>query len=162
MMSARPKMDASTKRHLWAFVVVAAIVVGGIYVYTEVPPAQHEEQALATTIVLGDYVEPYNITDGVLVSSRQSGMKGEIQTQVQFTTSRPSESSEHFGPVLVARVIHDSGAVMTCRMGRSHLVTIDPTTYRLGCDRTVDFGKLHEWSVAEVTTYVHSTSEKRP
>lgn len=160
MMSTRPKTDASAKRTIWTFIVVVVLIIGGAYVYYEVPPAQHEEQPLATTIVLGDYVEPYSITDGVLVSSQPAGLQGELWTQVHFTTFRPQGSFEYFGPVLVARVIHDSGAVMTCRMGRSYLHTIDPTTYRLGCDRTVDVGELHEWSVAEVTTYVHPNSEK--
>lgn len=126
------------------------LIVGGIYVYSEVPGAEHGTQALDTTVLSGDYTETaVTITGGTLVSSRPAGMEGELTTLIEYEMA--GETNAWRGPWLVARVAHDSGAIMVCRMGKSYLLDTAPSTYRLRCDRTVDVDKLSEWTVAEVT-----------
>ena len=156
MTTARPKTDPSTKRTIWTFIVVVALIVSGIYAYTELPPRQEARQELTTTVVTGDYVEPLTIVGGELVSVRPAGWTGELETYVEYTVTKGQENFEQFGPVLRARVVHDTGAVMVCSMGRSYLFSTDhPYTYTLGCDRTVDVDKVGEWSVSELTPLRH-------
>jgi len=129
---------------------VWALIIVGIYVYTEVPSAERGTQALTTTVVAGDYTEPVvTITGGTLVSSRPSGMRGELETFVEYQMAGATNAWR--GPQLVARVVHDSGAVMVCRMGKTYLLDSSPSTYTLRCDRTVDVDKLGEWTMAELS-----------
>lgn len=146
----RRERDSSTKRYAWAFGIVWALIIVGIYVYAEVPSAEHGTQALTTTVVAGDYSETVvTISGGTLVSSRPSGVKGELVTLAEYQMAGASNAWR--GPQLVARVMHNSGAVMVCRMGKTYLLSSIPSTYRLRCDRTVDVDKLGEWTVAELS-----------
>ena len=146
----RRKWDPSTKRYAWALGILWALIIVGTYVYTEVPGAEHGAQTLTTTVVAGDYTETaVTITGGTLVSSRPSGMKGELATLVEYQMAGSTNAWR--GPQLVARVMHDSGAVMICRMGKTYLLSSSPSTYTLWCDRTVHVNKLAEWTVAELS-----------
>lgn len=114
-------------------------------------PARAEEQTLSTTPSLqSDYGRPVTIAGGTLHSEQSAGMNGERRTVVTYEVSGDPDDANTFGPHLVARVIHDSGAVMVCKMGESERLRSEPGTYYLGCDRLVDPDKVEQWSAAEL------------
>lgn len=143
--------SGETRRLVWggAFVIV---LFGGYLAATHLPPAQSEEQALTTTVVAGDYDHPYGLASGTLQSSRGEGLGAEMQTVVTYKVSGTPGNGIMNGPDLRARVIHVSGAVMVCGdMWRTPRLEAEGRAVTLGCDRTVDFGELREWSVVELT-----------
>lgn len=141
---------ASVKKHAWALAGLWTLIIVGIYIYTSVPPAEHGTQEITTTVVAGDYsATAVTITGGTLISSRPAGMKGELSTLVEY--QMVGESTAWRGPMLVARIAHDSGTMMTCRMGKTYLLSPTPNTYRLRCDRTVNVGELGQWTLAELS-----------
>lgn len=151
MTAVQPRRDAESKRFIW--VTVTMLILFGIasYVVTSVPPAQAEEQTLSTTpSPQSDYGRPVTIAGGTLHSEQSAGMNGERRTVVTYEVSGDPDDANTFGPHLVARVIHDSGAVMVCKMGESERLRSEPGTYYLGCDRLVDLDKVEQWSAAEL------------
>jgi len=148
--------ESSTRRRdirLIVLTVILVVVFGiGYYVVKFVPPAQSEEQALTTTVIAGDYDHPYELSAGMLHSHRDEGLDGELQTTVTYEVFGTPGNGVRDGPDLRSRVIHDSGAVMVCGdMWRTPRLEADGRTATLGCDRTVDFGELDEWTTVELT-----------
>lgn len=148
MTAARP--GRSNRGLVLGFILMAAVGAGLLAANT-LPPARSETQALTTTVVAGDYNHPYEISDGTLHTDRGEGIGGKLTTTVTYEIAGEPGNGIRLEPDLRARVIHDSGAVMVCEAWRQYRLEPDGRTLYLGCDRTVDFDELDEWTNVELT-----------